>query len=151
MYYIMSTKKRSPGKPVDIYVLPPDLKKLVIENKEDFFYNPEELKHAIKEKRELSKLLPSIRRGRTPKHFELTMNEEELLKMLKTKKEREKEFDEKMENDMSRLSFPDRKALTAKKRRNKKIEKDLEKYLEELKKKKGGRRTKKNRRSRKNK
>lgn len=146
----MSTRKKSP-KPVDISSLPPDLKKLVIENKEDFFYNPEELKHAIKEKRELSKLLPSIRRGRTPKHFELTMKEEELLKTLKTKKEMEKEFDEKMENDMSKLSFPDRKAFSAKKRRNKKIEKRLEEYLDSLKSKKGGRRTMKNRRTRKNK
>jgi len=144
----MSTKKKSP-KPVNISKLPPDIIKMMNELEEDFFYNPEELKAAIKEKRELSRLLPTIRRGRTPKKFELTDNEKELLKTLKTSKEIAQELDEKIENDTARLSFPDRKALSAKKRRNKEIEKRLEEYLDSLKSNKGGRRTRKNR-SRKN-
>ena len=125
------------------------VKQLVLENKEDFFYNPEELKTVIEEKRELSKLLPSIKRGRTPKKFELTDNEKELLKLIKTKEEIAQELDEKIERDTARLSLPDRKALKAKKSRNKKIEKDLEEYLKSLETKKGGRRTRKNRRSKK--
>jgi hypothetical protein len=99
----------------------------------------------IREKKELSKLLPSIRYGRKNKTFELTPNEEDLLKRLRTKKENDKAFDEKMEADMLRFASVDRKALSEKKRRNKEIEKKLEEYLKSLQYKKGGRRTKKRR------
>jgi hypothetical protein len=143
----MSAKKRtrkSLPKPVDISELPPELKKLVNDYKdEEFNYNPEELKRLIREKNELSNLLPSIRYGRKNKTFELTPNEEDLLKRLKTKKENDKAFEEQMETDMVRFALPDRKALSAKKRRNKEIEKKLEAYLKSLQDKKGGRRTKK--------
>jgi hypothetical protein len=138
-----STRKSLP-KPVDISELPADLKKLVNDYKdEEFNYNPEELKRMLREKKELSKLLPSIRYGRKNKTFALTPNEEDLLKRLITKKENDITFDQEMETDMVRHSLPDSKALNAKKRRNKKIEKKLEEYLKSLQDKKGGRRTKK--------
>jgi hypothetical protein len=140
-----STRKSLP-KPVDISELPGDLKKLVNDYKdEEFNYNPEELKRMIETKQELSQLLPSIRYGRKNKTFELTPNEQDLLKRLRTKKENDEAFEEKIETDMVRFASVDRKALSAKKRRNKEIEKKLEEYLKSLQDKKGGRRTRKKR------
>ena len=75
----------------------------------------------------------------------LTPNEQDLLKRLRTKKENDEAFEEKIETDMVRFASVDRKALSAKKRRNKEIEKKLEEYMKSLQDKRGGRRTRKKR------
>ena len=145
----MSSKSRS-VKPVNISKLTPFQIKILNDNTEDVILNPGELKRSIKEKKELSKLIPSIKNGRTSKNFGLSKEEEYLLKTTKTKEEKARELDEKMEKDAATII--DENAKIERKSINQKRKKDLEEFLESLKSKKGGRRrTKKNRRSRKNK
>lgn len=121
----MSSKSRS-VKPVNISKLTPFQIKLFNDNTEDVILNPGELKRSIKEKEELSKLIPSIRNGRTFKNFRLSKEEENLLKTIKTKEEKARELDEKREKDTATII--DKNAKIERKSINQKRKKDLEEF-----------------------
>ena len=148
----MNSKTRK-IKPVDISKISSHLVKLLNDNKEEVILNIEELKKAIKDKKKLSKLLPSINVNNKTKKFGLSREEEKTLSKLKTGKEiddeqdKETEFYTALSEKRMHSTSTSKESLRKKLKRiftKKSLEDSLQKYVNSKMSKKGGRKTKKN-------